>query len=60
MTRKPIQSATTCVNGCEEADICVLCDDGTMWTLGTEKGKPKWFRLPDIPQDAPETQPEAV
>lgn len=60
MTRKPTQIATTYVNGYEEADIFVLCDDGTMWTLGTEKGKPKWFRLPDIPQDASETHEEAV
>lgn len=39
-TRKVVQIAAT------ENDLCALCNDGTMWTLGSSG----WTQLPAIPQ----------
>jgi hypothetical protein len=40
MPRKVVQIAAA------ENDVCALCDDGTVWSLGS-KG---WHQLPSIPQ----------
>lgn len=31
--------------------VHAVCDDGTMWYLGTGS-EPKWYKTPPIPQDA--------
>lgn len=36
--------------------LSALCDDGSIWALGGISKK--WTRLPDIPQDEPQTDTE--
>ncbi|MCW4596781.1 hypothetical protein MB831_04740 [Pasteurella multocida subsp. multocida] len=43
-------------------NLTALCDDGSVWVIDgicDFKGNPKeWKRLPDIPQDEPQTDTE--
>jgi hypothetical protein len=49
--RKPIAISTL-----EQGRCVVLCDDGTVWTLGVSKTGAKWQELDGVPQ--PEELPE--
>jgi hypothetical protein len=49
--RKPIAISTL-----EQGRCVVLCDDGTVWTLGVSKAGVKWQELDGVPQ--PEELPE--
>jgi hypothetical protein len=49
--RKPIAITTL-----EQGRCVVLCDDGTVWTLGVSKAGAKWQELDGVPQ--PEELPE--
>lgn len=52
------------ISHARQGRLIVACDDGTLWTLAPELvdvekggvkkgGKPTWYPLPPIPQDAP-------
>jgi hypothetical protein len=49
--RKPIA-----ISAFEHGKFVVLCDDGTVWTLGVSKAVAKWEQLDGVPQppDVPE------
>jgi len=49
--RKPIAISTL-----EQGRCVVLCDDGTVWTLGVSNAGVKWQELDGVPQ--PEELPE--
>ena len=49
--RKPIAISTL-----EQGRFVVLCDDGTVWTLGVSNAVAKWQELDGVPQ--PEELPE--
>jgi hypothetical protein len=49
--RKPIAISTL-----EQGRFLVLCDDGTVWTLGVSNAVAKWQELDGVPQ--PEELPE--
>jgi hypothetical protein len=49
--RKPIAISTL-----EQGRCVVLCDDGTVWTLGVSTAGVKWQELDGVPQ--PEELPE--
>lgn len=64
MTRKIIQISTCATTRTLQGTtqeyyqyITALCDDGTLWR---KINNGNWSRVRDIPQDAPEEQPQAV
>ncbi|MGY4677634.1 hypothetical protein ACWIT3_07875 [Pasteurella sp. P03HT] len=63
--RKIIQICESTITSSSFGDswnLSALCDDGTVWVIdgiADYSGKPKeWVRVPDIPQDEPQTDKE--
>lgn len=52
-SEEPAKAERKIVSGfCDLAGyVHAVCDDGTMWYLGTGS-EPKWYKTPPIPQDA--------
>lgn len=55
--RKPIAISVTHQDGVQYPIVHVICDDGSIWSDEVFHNIPSrsWRRLPDIPQDLPET-----
>lgn len=49
--RKVVQIAVEARSGSWLFTVYALCDDGTIWRF--DNSADKWWRVPNIPQDAP-------